>query len=147
MIADLALMPSIRRTFKTALWLAAAAAMNASSAPAATAGATGSALPAAEREDIPGADRMTSAERDAYRLRMEAAATPEDKARIRAEYTKVADKVTPPEPALVGDPARGAKVHSALRRRDHLRAFRTLPPRRGHAPRRGEVSRSSELSA
>lgn len=64
------------------------------------------------REVIPGADRMTGAERDAYRRRMEAATTPEEKARIRAEYAK-----TPDEPvatrALIGDPARGATLHRA----------------------------------
>jgi hypothetical protein len=63
-----------------------------------------------EREVIPGADRMTSAERDAYRRRMAAAATDEERARIRAEYAK-AQTATAPVPALVGDPARGAKLH------------------------------------
>lgn len=66
--------------------------------------------PAVERELIPGADRMTSAERDAYRRRMETATTAEEKARIRAEYAK---KTVAPAPstALVGDPARGAVLH------------------------------------
>ena len=76
-------------------------------------------LKAPERELIPGADRMTSAERDTYRRRMAEAATPEEKAKIRAEYAKAADaKVytnaadTPvPAPKLVGDPARGATLH------------------------------------
>jgi len=62
-----------------------------------------------EREVIPGADGMTSAERDAYRRRMAAAATPDEKARIRAEYA--ARNAPAPVPALVGDPARGAKLH------------------------------------
>ena len=63
-----------------------------------------------EREVIPGADRMTSAERDVYRRRMAAAATPEEKAGIRAEYAR--DPNAPaPKPVLVGDPARGANLH------------------------------------
>ena len=61
---------------------------------------------AVEREVIPGADNMTSAERDAYRQRMAAATTAEDKAKIRAEYAKAGNA-----PALVGDPDRGAKLH------------------------------------
>jgi len=75
---------------------------------------------APERELIPGADRMTSAERDTYRRRMAEAATPEEKAKIRAEYakaaeakavdTKAVDKPAP-APKLVGDPARGATLH------------------------------------
>jgi hypothetical protein len=60
-----------------------------------------------EREVIPNADRMTSAERDVYRRRMAAAVTPEEKARIRAEYANA------PARPLVGDPARGAVVHRA----------------------------------
>ena len=70
---------------------------------------TGSPAPP-EREVIPGADRMSSAERDAYRRRMEAATTPEEKARIRAEYAKAANQPAP-VPALVGDPVRGATLH------------------------------------
>lgn len=70
------------------------------------------AMRAGEREVIPGAERMTSAERDAYRRRMEAATTPEEKAGIRAEYAKTAEEPAPPRP-LVGDPARGATLHRA----------------------------------
>jgi mono/diheme cytochrome c family protein len=70
------------------------------------------AMPAVERELIPGADRMTSAERDAYRRRMAAATTPEEKARIRAESAKSPDEAAPVRP-LVGDPARGAALHRA----------------------------------
>jgi mono/diheme cytochrome c family protein len=70
------------------------------------------AMRAGEREVIPGAERMTGAEREAYRRRMEAATTPEEKARIRAEYAKAADEPAPPRP-LVGDPARGATLHRA----------------------------------
>lgn len=65
-------------------------------------------LPVIEREVIPGADRMSSAERDAYRRRMEAATTPEEKAKIRAEYAKAPDAPARP---LVGDAARGAALH------------------------------------
>jgi hypothetical protein len=67
-----------------------------------------------QREVIPGADSMTAAERETYRRRIEAAATPEEKSRIRAEYAKAASEPKPntgPEPALVGDPVRGASVH------------------------------------
>ena len=70
------------------------------------------AMRAVEREVIPGADRMTSAERDAYRRRMEAATTAEEKARIRTEYVKSADEPAPTRP-LVGDPARGGALHRA----------------------------------
>ena len=65
-----------------------------------------------EREVIPGADRMTSAERDTYRRRMEAAATPEEKAKIRSEYANSTNGKTPERP-LVGDPVRGASLHRA----------------------------------
>jgi len=75
-------------------------------------GAAKSAAPTTERELIPGADRMTGAERDAYRRRMETAATPEEKAKIRAEYAKAA-QAPAPATALVGDPVRGASLHSA----------------------------------
>jgi mono/diheme cytochrome c family protein len=64
------------------------------------------------REVIPGAEKMTSVERDAYRRRMSEAATPQEKDKIRAEYARAAEKGTPAAP-LVGDPARGAAVHSA----------------------------------
>ena len=67
---------------------------------------------AGERELIPCPDRMTGAERDVYRRRMEAATTPEDKARIRAEYAKATNEPAPARP-LVGDPARGAALHRA----------------------------------
>jgi cytochrome c1 len=65
---------------------------------------------ATERELIPGAEQMTPAERDTYRRRMAEAATPEEKAAIRAEYAKAAQI---PAPVLVGDPVRGAQVHTA----------------------------------
>jgi len=67
---------------------------------------------AAERELIPGAESMTPGERETYRRRMSAAATAEEKAKIRAEYVKAAEKTVPAAP-LVGDPVRGAAVHTA----------------------------------
>ena len=63
-----------------------------------------------EREAIPGAETMTGAERDAYRRRMADAATADEKARIRAEYAK-SQSAAAPGAKLVGDPARGAKLH------------------------------------
>jgi hypothetical protein len=73
-------------------------------------GAGGAAAQATEREVIPGADRMTGAERDAYRLRMQAAATPAEQARIRAEYAGAAEKAAAAR-QLIGDPERGASLH------------------------------------
>jgi len=72
----------------------------------------GQVVQAVDRELIPGAENMTAAERDTYRRRMGAAATLEEKARIRAEYAKAAEIGASAAP-LVGDPARGAAVHSA----------------------------------
>jgi mono/diheme cytochrome c family protein len=80
--------------------------------PGAAQTAAGPVVQAAERELIPGAENMTAAERDTYRRRMGAAATLEEKATIRAEYAKAAEIGTPAAP-LVGDPGRGAAVHSA----------------------------------
>ncbi len=74
----------------------------------AAAAATDPATTVSERELIPGGEKMTSAERDRYRQRMAAAASPEEKARIRAEYAAAAPK---PASSLVGDPARGAQLH------------------------------------
>ena len=75
-------------------------------------GAENSAKQVTEHELIPGAERLTAAERDAYRRRMESAATPEEKARIRAEFARAAEK-NAASPALVGDPKRGASLHNA----------------------------------
>ncbi len=91
--------------------LAAAAAMAAE--PAKPGAAAGPVEQATEHELIPGAESMTPTERETYRRRMSAAATPEEKAKIRAEYAKAAEKVVPPAVPLVGDPVRGAKVHTA----------------------------------
>ena len=102
--------PSRRRSaLEILLLIAAAATFAAAAADAAKAAETPTAT--VEREVIPGADRMTSAEREAYRRRIESAATPEEKARIRAEYAAAAKAV--PAPALVGDAARGAVLHRA----------------------------------
>jgi mono/diheme cytochrome c family protein len=94
------------------LILAAAAVVMTSVAPEAAHGAEKAAAQVSEHELIPGAERMTSAERDAYRRRMASAATPEERARIRAEYANAAEK-TAVSPALVGDPKRGASLHGA----------------------------------
>jgi len=101
----------IRRPTAFDLVVLAAAAVTFMAAAADAAKAAEPAAPVVERELIPGADRMTSAEREAYRRRMEAAATPEEKARIRAEYAAAASKAATPQ--LVGDPARGAVLHRA----------------------------------
>ncbi len=111
MIPDAAFVRNIRKAFRISIALAGAAVMVAAATDVAR-GTESPATQATEREVIPGADRMTSAERDAYRRRMEAAATPEEKAKIRAEYAKAADKGAP-TPPLVGDPVRGANVHRA----------------------------------
>ena len=75
-----------------------------------TAGSASASATATEREVIPGADRMSSAERETYRRRMAAAATPEERAKIRAEYAG-SQNAPAPAPALVGDPVRGANLH------------------------------------
>jgi hypothetical protein len=67
---------------------------------------------AIERELIPGADKMSAAEREAYRQRMQAAITPEEKAKIRAGYAKSADERAS-STRLVGDPVKGASLHRA----------------------------------
>jgi hypothetical protein len=100
-----------RKAFEIFVLVAGAVVMTAAAIDAAR-GAETRATPADEREVIPGAERMTSAERDRYRRRMEAAATPEEKARIRAEYADAANKTAPARP-LTGDPARGATLHRA----------------------------------
>ena len=92
------------------LALAAGWAMMIAAAPAAAQGAEKPAMQAGEREVIPGAERMTPAERDAYRRRMGAATTPEERARLRAEYAGNAEKPAAAR-ALVGDPVRGASLH------------------------------------
>jgi mono/diheme cytochrome c family protein len=100
----------VRRAFEILIFLGSGAlAFGAEPGPA---GTVSPAPQVAEREVIPGAEWMTPAERETYRRRMSAAATAEEKAKIRAEYVKAADKGAPVAP-LVGDPVRGAAVHSA----------------------------------
>lgn len=101
-------MQDLRTSFGFSILLAAAAAIVAA-LPQPAHGANAQATPQVEREVIPGADKMSSAERETYRRRMQAAATPAEKEKIRAEYTKAAE--TPLPPALVGDPQRGEKLH------------------------------------
>lgn len=103
----------VRRVFGILIFLGSGAV--AAVAYGAEPGPAGTAAPgpqAAEREVIPGAEWMTPTERETYRRRMSAAATAEEKAKIRAEYVKASDKGAPVAP-LVGDPVRGASVHSA----------------------------------
>lgn len=111
MIRDTAFVRNIRKAFRISIALAGVAVMMSAATDVAR-GTEPPAMQAAEREVIPGAEHLTPAEREDYRRRMAAAATPDEKAKIRAEYAKVADKSVPP-PALVGDPARGANVHTA----------------------------------
>jgi len=111
MKAHNAIAPGTRKALEVFILLAGAAVMSAAAVDAARGDESPAAQPI-ERELIPGADRMTSAERDTYRRRMQAAATPEEKARIRAEYVKAAQQPAPGQ-TLVGDPARGATLHRA----------------------------------
>ena len=98
-----------RKTVEILILAAGAVTMVAAAADVAY-GGQAPAAPASAREVIPGAERMTDAERDAYRRRMEQAATPEEKAKVRAEYARAAEKKAA-EPPLVGDPQRGARIH------------------------------------
>jgi len=90
--------------------LAGAVVLTAAAADAAQA-VGGTAARPVQHELIPGADRMTDAERDTYRKRMEAAATDEEKAKIRDEYAKAAQQPAQAAPP-VGDARRGAVLHS-----------------------------------
>lgn len=111
MKARTALMRDLRKTLEILVLLAGAAVMSAAAVDTVR-GAESAPVKPPEHELIPGAEAMTGAERDTYRRRMEAAATPEEKAKIRAEYVKAAEPPAP-APALVGDPARGASLHRA----------------------------------
>lgn len=101
------LTPKLKKAIEVVLLIGGAAVMSAAAVDTAR-GADG-AKPL-EYELIPGAERMTSAERDVYRTRMEQAATAEEKANIRAAYAKAAQQPAPPG-QLVGDPTRGAQLH------------------------------------
>jgi hypothetical protein len=74
-------------------------------------GAETAAAQAIEREVIPGAERMTPAEREAYRRRIQAAATPEEKARVRAQFAGAAEKPAAGVRPLIGNAERGASLH------------------------------------
>jgi mono/diheme cytochrome c family protein len=110
MATTAALVQDLTKTFRISILLAGAA-MIAAAVPQPARGADDPSAQATERELIPGADRMTDAERETYRRRMQAAATPAAKDKIRAEYAKLA---AAPAPApLAGDPERGSKLHRA----------------------------------
>jgi mono/diheme cytochrome c family protein len=111
MVRDEACTKHGRKVLEIAIVIAGAVVMTAAALDAAH-GAEKPATQAAEREVIPGAERMTAAERDAYRRRMQNAATPEEKARIRAEFAMAAEKSAAPA-VLVGDSKRGASLHGA----------------------------------
>jgi len=83
-----------RKVFEIFVLVAAAMVMTAAVFDMAR-GTEASPTPVVEREVIPGADQLTSAQRDAYRRHMEAAAAPEEKARIRAVHANAADKNAP----------------------------------------------------
>ena len=98
-----------------------------------------------EREVIPGADNMTPAERETYRRRMAAAATPEEKARIRAEYAAAAAAKDAPAAKLVGDSARGAELHRGCFGCHGIERY-TAPVTRAMATFLDSVLRASGLS-
>lgn len=108
MARSITLTHSWQHAIEIAVLVAAALVTNAAAVDTARGATTGD-LAATEREVIPGADRMTSAEREAYRRRMAAALTAEEKARIRGEYA--AGEAEEKKAALAGDPARGAQLH------------------------------------
>jgi len=99
----------LKETFEIVVLLATAVVMTAAAFDVASV-TEAPGTPAVEREAIPNADRMTSSEFEAYRRRMQAAAAPEEKAKIRAEYANAATKGMPAG-QLVGDPAKGALPH------------------------------------
>jgi hypothetical protein len=107
MVTSNVLSRNVKRALEIAVLIAAALVMNAAAVDVAH-GAENKDAMAPHREVIPGADRMTSAERDAYRHRMAAATTPEERARIRTEYTTRGEA---PAGGLIGDPVRGAQLH------------------------------------
>lgn len=96
-----------KRTFSISILLAIAA-VSVAMLPQGALAAQGQAAQPPEREVIPGADRMSSVEREAYRQRMQAASTQAEKAKIRAAYEKTAETAST---TLVGDAERGSKLH------------------------------------
>ena len=131
------------RAFEVFILIAGSVVMVAAAADAAH-GAGQPAAQATERELIPGAERMTSAERDTYRRRMEAAATPEEKARIRAEYAGTAEKPAAAR-TLIGNPERGANLHRGCFGCHGIERY-TAPVTRATATFFDSVLRASGLS-
>ncbi len=101
---------ALKQSVRISVWLVAAAVI-AAALPQRALGAEGPATPPIARELIPGAERLSAAEREVYRSRMQAAATPEEQEKIRAEYAKSAKAAA--SQALRGDPERGSKLHRA----------------------------------
>ena len=100
----------LKKCFRISILVAFAATIAAIS-PRPAHGTQDKTVPPTERELIPGADQMSGAERDAYRRRMQAATTADEKAKIRAEYARTT--AAPVPQPLVGDPERGANLHKA----------------------------------
>jgi mono/diheme cytochrome c family protein len=95
------------------------AAMPAGAAQQSASSQDGSTQRSAERELIPGAYLMTPEEREQYRMRIDRASDPQEKARIRAEHFRAMDErarnvglalrdTTPP---VKGDVSRGGALH------------------------------------
>jgi len=143
MAPDNALVKDRRKGFEIFILVVGALVMAAAALDAAR-GAETAATQITERELIPGAERMTGAERDAYRRRMEGATTPEDKARIRAEYASAADRNAAARP-LVGDPKRGALLHGACFGCHGIERY-TAPVTRAVASFYDSILRASGLS-
>jgi cytochrome c1 len=111
-------------------------------APGRAQGAGETTTQAIEREVIPGGEQMTSEERETYRRRMASAATAAEKAKIRAEYASAPKQ---PAPVLVGDPVRGAQVHTACFSCHGIERY-TAPVTRATATFLDSVLRASGLS-
>ena len=133
---------AVRKALEIVVLAAAAAAM-ASAALDAGAQNVGS-QQASEREVIPGADSMTSAERELYRQKMEAAATPEAKAKVRAGHVKALEQRKSKQ-TLVGDPVRGATLHRGCFGCHGIERY-TAPVTRASATFLDSVLRASGLS-
>ncbi len=131
------------RAFEIFILVAGSVVMIAAAADAAH-GAEKPAAQATERELIPGAEQMTSTERDTYRHRMEAATTPEEKARIRAEYAGATEKNAAARP-LTGNPERGANLHRGCFGCHGIERY-TAPVTRATATFFDSVLRASGLS-
>ncbi len=131
------------RAFEVFILIAGSVVMIAAAADAAQ-GAEQPAAPATQREGIPGAEQMTDAERDTYRRRMEAAATPEEKVRIRTEYTRTAEKSAAAR-SFTGNPERGANLHRGCFGCHGIERY-TAPVTRATATFFDSVLRASGLS-